>query len=63
MASATNTNPLLEHLEDGKIYDLDFGDTWNSVNDGNSSKYAYHTIKCNRKSTIFRFFKLLICLR
>jgi hypothetical protein len=48
MASATNPNPLLEHLEDGKIYDLDFGDTWNSIIDGNSSKYAYHTIKCNR---------------
>jgi hypothetical protein len=53
MASATNPNPLLEHLEDGKIYDLDFGDTWNSINDGNSSKYAYHTIKCN---TIFIVF-------
>ncbi len=47
MASATNTNPLLEHLEDGKLYDLEFGDTWNSTNDGNTSKYAYHTIKCN----------------
>ncbi len=46
MASTTNTNPLLEHLEDGKIYDLDLGETWNSINDGNTSKYAYHTIKC-----------------
>jgi hypothetical protein len=49
MASAANTNPLLEHLDDGKIYDLDFGDTWNSMNDGNTSKYAYHTIKCRRR--------------
>jgi hypothetical protein len=55
MASATNTNPLLDHLEDGKIYDLDFGDTWNSMNDGNTSKYAYHTIKCNKKNfSLFR---------
>ncbi|CAF1197661.1 unnamed protein product [Rotaria sp. Silwood1] len=49
MASMTNTNPLLEYLEDGKAYDLEFGDTWNSINDGNSSKYAYHTIKYDFK--------------
>jgi hypothetical protein len=49
MASTTNTNPLLEHLEDGKMYDLEFGETWNSISDGISSKYSYHTIKCNRK--------------
>ncbi len=54
MASATNTNPLLEHLEDGKLYDLEFGDTWNSTNDGNTSKYAYHTIKCNIQLMISR---------
>ncbi|CAF4496242.1 unnamed protein product, partial [Rotaria magnacalcarata] len=29
--------------------ELDFGDTWNSINDGNSSKYAYHTIKYDFK--------------
>ncbi|CAF0922805.1 unnamed protein product [Adineta steineri] len=46
MASATNINPLLDYLEDGKAYDLEFGDTWN---DGNSSKYAYHTIKYDFK--------------
>jgi hypothetical protein len=49
MASATNTNPLLEHLEDGKTYDLEFGETWNSTNDAIPSKYSYHTIKCDRK--------------
>ncbi|CAF1298079.1 unnamed protein product [Rotaria magnacalcarata] len=49
MASAPNTNPLLEYLDDGKAYELDFGDTWNSINDGNSSKYAYHTIKYDFK--------------
>lgn len=49
-SSAMNTNPLLEHLEDGKIYDLDLGETWNSMNDGNTSKYAYHTIKCKTKN-------------
>jgi len=54
MASAMNTNPLLEHLEDGKIYDLDLGETWNSINDGNTSKYAYHTIKCMTKTSLFR---------
>ncbi len=62
MASATNPNPLLEHLEDGKMYDLDFGETWNTINDGNSSKCAYHTIKCNRNASLcswkFRFFRL-----
>lgn len=46
-ASASNSNPLLEHLEDGKNYDLEFGDTWNSTIDGSNSKYSYHTIKCN----------------
>ncbi|CAF0888708.1 unnamed protein product [Rotaria sordida] len=49
MASMTNSNPLLEYLEDGKVYDLEFGDTWNSINDGNPSKYAYHTIKYDFK--------------
>ena len=53
MASATNTNPLLEHLEDGKTYEVEFGDTWNPVIDGHSSKYSYHTIKCRRKFTFF----------
>ena len=41
-----NSNPLLEYLEDDKTYDLDFGSTWNAINDGSTSKYAYHTIKC-----------------
>ena len=48
MASASNTNPLLEYVEEGKTYEVDFGDTWN---DGNSSKYSYHTIK-DRKSVV-----------
>jgi hypothetical protein len=63
MASATNTNPVLEHLEDGKTYDLDFGDTWNTVNDGNTSKYAYHTIKCNLKTIHFRFLYIFYVLK
>ncbi|UJR16499.1 hypothetical protein I4U23_003401 [Adineta vaga] len=49
MAAATNTNTLLEHLEEGKSYDLEFGETWNSTNDVHSSKYAYHTIKYDFK--------------
>ena len=42
-SSITNSNAILEHLEEGKSYEVDFGETWNSTNE---SKYAYHTIKC-----------------
>ncbi|CAF0867155.1 unnamed protein product [Adineta ricciae] len=49
MAASTNTNVILEHLEEGKVYDLEFGDTWNATNDGHPSKYAYHTVKYDFK--------------
>jgi len=55
MASASNTNPLLEYVEEGKTYEVDFGDTWN---DGNSSKYSYHTIKCNYTNRVSFAIKL-----
>lgn len=55
MASAPNSNPVLDYLEDGKAYELDFGETWNSISDGSSSKYAYHTIKCSFKTSFFLF--------
>lgn len=47
MAASANTNAILEHVEEGKSYELEFGDTWHSANDGHASKYAFHTIKCN----------------
>lgn len=50
MASASaNTNSILDHLELGRSYDLEFGDTWNSSNDSNPSKHAFHTIKYDFK--------------
>jgi hypothetical protein len=55
MASAINkdSNSIVEHLEEGKDYDLEFGETWIPTNDLHASKYSYHTIKCSSKTKDF----------
>jgi hypothetical protein len=48
--ASSNANTILEQLEDGRNYDLEFGETWNGANDGHSSRYAFHTVKCKNET-------------